>query len=240
MGNTHSLSAAAVFLAASFPLSHYVHHLTPLTAAVGTIVAAGAGLLPDLDHPQATPARAFGPISQAAAHFIHDTCGGHRGATHSRWGLLACGVLAAAAYLSSWTLAFVIWACMGLGVRALWKRPKNRPNGRLDYGDVAGLVHALVAAFVAYRLTHSGLDLSVLPFAVTLGYGMHLFGDLLTEYGIPWNWPNRKRYRLASINTAGWVEKWVVGSALYAGIATVIVVTHGAWIPALLHTIGAS
>ena len=240
LGQTHALSGAAVFLAAAFPTSHYVHHLTPLAAAVGTITAAGAGLLPDLDHPQASPARAFGPISQAAANFIHDVSGGHRKATHSRWGLLTCGVLAAGAYLSSWTLAFVIWVCMGLGVRALWKQPKNRPNGRLDYGDFAGLIHAGIAAYIAYRLTHSGLDLSVIPFAVTLGYGVHLFGDLLTEYGIPWKWPNLKRYRLGSINTGGWVEKWVVGSVLYAGIAVTVIVTHGTWIPALLTTIGAS
>lgn len=240
MGNTHSLSSAAVFLALSFPVSHYVHHLTPLTAAVGTVVAAGAGLLPDLDHPSATPARAFGPISQAAARFVHRVSGGHRHATHSKWGLLVCGVLSAVAFLSSWTLAFVIWACMGLGVRALWKRPKNRPNGRLDYGDVAGLVHAAAAAYVAYRLTHSGLDLSVVPFAVTLGYAVHLFGDSMTESGIPWNYPDRKRYRIASIDTGKAVERWVVVPGLYVGIGAVIVVTHGTWIPALLNTIGAS
>jgi membrane-bound metal-dependent hydrolase YbcI (DUF457 family) len=240
MGQTHATSGALAFLAASFPVSHYVHHLTPLTAAVGTIVAAGAGLLPDLDHPQATPARAFGPISQAASHFVHNVSGGHRKGTHSKWGLLACAVLAAGAYLSLWTLAFVIWACMGLGVRALWKKPKNRPNGRLDYGDVAGLVHAGVAGYIAYRLTHSGLDLSVIPFAVTLGYAVHLFGDSLTESGIPWNWPNLKRYRLASIDTGKAVERWVVVPGLYAGIAAVIVFTHGTWIPALLTTIGAS
>jgi membrane-bound metal-dependent hydrolase YbcI (DUF457 family) len=237
LGQTHALSGAAAFLAAAFPLSHYVHHLTPLTAAIGTIVAAGAGLLPDLDHPSATPARAFGPISQAAAQFIHDVSGGHRHGTHSKWGLLACGVLAPASYLSSWTLAFVIWTCMGLGIRALWKKPKNRPNGKLDYGDIAGLIHALVAAYVAYRLTHSGIDLSVIPLAVTLGYGVHLFGDSLTESGIPWTYPNPKRYRLASIDTGKAVERLVVVPALYVGIAAVVFVTHGTWWPALLRTV---
>jgi membrane-bound metal-dependent hydrolase YbcI (DUF457 family) len=240
LGNTHALSSAAVFLAAAFPVSHYVHHLTPLTAAVGTIVAAGAGLLPDLDHPQATPARAFGPISQAASRFIAAVSGGHRHATHSKWGLLVCGILAAGAYLTSWTLMFVIWACMGLGVRALWKHPRNRPNGRLDYGDVAGLVHAGIAGFIAYRLTHSGVDLSVIPFAVTLGYAVHLLGDSMTESGIPWDYPDMTPHRIASIDTGKAVERWVVVPLLYAGIGTVIVTTHGTWIPALLHTIGAS
>jgi hypothetical protein len=155
---------------------------------------------------------------------------------------------------------------MGLGVRALgrapsWKsdegepgerrpqkrkrrrpllRQRSRPNGKLDYGDIAGLVHAGVAAYIAYRLTHSGLDLSVLPFAVTLGYGIHLFGDSLTESGIPWNYPNPKRYRLASIDTGKTAERLVVVPVLYAAIVTVVFVTHGTWIPALLHTIGTS
>jgi membrane-bound metal-dependent hydrolase YbcI (DUF457 family) len=240
LGQTHALSSAAAFLAASFPVSHYVHHLTPLTAAIGTIVAAGAGLLPDLDHPQASPARAFGPISQAASHVVNKLSGGHRHATHSLLGLTICGALAAAAYLNVWTLAATIWLCMGLGVRALWHRPKNRPNGRLDYRDVAGLVHAAVAAYIAYRLTHAGLDLSVVPFAVVLGYAVHLIGDSATESGVNWWYPDRKRYRFASVDTGKGVERWVVVPALYAGIAAVIVITHGTWIPALLHTIGAS
>lgn len=237
LGQTHALSGAAVFLAAAFPLSHYVHHLTPLTAAIGTVVCAGAGLLPDLDHPSATPARAFGPISQTAAHIIARISGGHRHATHSLLGLTICGALAAAAYLNVWTLAAVIWLCMGLGVRALWKRPKNRPNGKLDWRDAAGLVHAGVAAYVAYRLTHSGLDLSMVPFAVALGYAVHLIGDSATETGISWWYPDRKRYRWASVDTGKTVERLVVVPVLYAGIAAVVFVTHGTWIPALLRTV---
>ena len=237
LGSTHALSSAAVFLAAAFPLSHYVHHLTPLTAAVGTVVCAGAGLLPDLDHPSASPAQAFGPISKTAARAIARISGGHRHATHSLLGLTICGALAAAAYLNVWTLAAVIWLCMGLGVRALWRRPKNRPNGRLDWRDIAGLVHAAVAAYVAYRLTHSGLDLSMIPFAVALGYAVHLIGDSATETGVNWWWPDRKRYRWASVDTGKSVEKWVVVPGLYAGIAATVLMTFGTWWPALFATI---
>jgi hypothetical protein len=99
LGQTHALSAAGAFLALSFPVSHYVHHLTPLTAAISTLVAAGAGLLPDLDHPSASPARAFGPISQGAARFVAHVSGGHRHATHSFLGLTVAGGLAVAAYI---------------------------------------------------------------------------------------------------------------------------------------------
>lgn len=237
LGNTHALSSAAVFLAAAFPVSHYVHHLTPLTAAVGAIVCAGAGLLPDLDHPQATPARAFGPISAAAARFVHNVSGGHRHATHSILGLSVAGVLAFAAYLNVWTLTIMIWLCMGLGVRALWRHPKNRPNGRLDWRDVAGVAHALAAFYIAYRLTHAGLDLSVVPAAVFLGYLVHLVGDAATETGVNWWWPDRRRYRWASVDTGKSVERWVVVPGLYAGIGLVVVATHGTWVPALLRTL---
>lgn len=237
LGQTHALGAAGVFLAAAFPVSHYVHHLTPLTTAAGTLVAAGAGLLPDLDHPSASPARAFGPISQGAARLVAAVSGGHRHATHSLLGLAICGALTTAAYFNTWTLTAVIWLCMGLGVRALWRRPKNRPNGRLDWRDVAGLVHAGVAFFVAYRLTHAGLDLSVVPFAVVLGYAVHLVGDGATESGVNWWWPDRRRYRWASVDTGKSVERLVVVPALYAGIAAVVFVTHGIWWPALVRTV---
>lgn len=237
MGQTHALSAAGVFLAASFPISHYLHHLSPVAAAVGALVAAGAGLLPDLDHPSATPARAFGPISQGAARVISRLSGGHRHGTHSLLGLAVAGLLAVGAYLNAWALAAMIWLCMGLGVRALWRRPRNRPNGRLDWRDVAGIVHAGIAAYVAYRLTHAGLDLSVVPAAVFVGYAVHLLGDAATETGVNWWWPDRRRYRWASVDTGKGVEKWVVVPALYVGIGAVMAFTYGLWVPALLHTI---
>lgn len=237
MGNTHSLSSAGVFLAAAFPISHYVHHLGPLPTAIGTVVAAGAGLLPDLDHPQATPARAFGPLSQAAARIVCRVSGGHRHATHSLLGLAIATAGAVAASFSIIAVTITVWLCAGLGVRALWRRPKNRPNGRLDYGDVAGLVHAGGLFFVAWRVTHSSIDLWVVPVAVSVGYLVHLLGDAATESGVNWLWPDRRRFRWASVDTGKGVERWVVVPALYVGIAAVVVFTHGTWVPAILHTV---
>jgi membrane-bound metal-dependent hydrolase YbcI (DUF457 family) len=238
LGSTHALSAAGVFLAVAFPISHYIHHLGPLPAAIGTIVAAGAGLLPDLDHPQASPARAFGPISQTAARIICRLSGGHRHATHSLLGLTIATTGAVAASFNTITLTITIWLCAGLGIRALWRRPQHRPNGRLDYSDIAGLVHAAGLFFVTWRVTHSRIDLWVIPVAVAVGYLTHLLGDAATETGVNWLWPNPRRFRWASVDTGKSVERWVVVPALYAGIGTVIIVTHGTWVPALFHTIG--
>jgi membrane-bound metal-dependent hydrolase YbcI (DUF457 family) len=237
MGPTHALSAGVAWLAIAAPLHHYGHHLTPATVAVGTVVAAGAGLLPDLDHPQATPARAFGPVSAAVAWAIGKVSGGHRHGTHSIIGIAVFTGLAVAATLNVWALTVAVWLCMGLGVRALWKRPKNRPNGKFDYRDVAGLIHAAIAAYIAYRLTHSGLDMDVVPWAVTVGYIAHLIGDSMTETGVNWLWPHPRRYRIASIDTGKAVEKWVVVPGLYVGLGVTVYVTQGTWAPVLLHTV---
>lgn len=237
MGPTHALSAGVVFLAVAAPLSHYVHHLTPLTAVVGTAVAAGAGLLPDLDHPNATPARAFGPISAGAAWTIGKLGRGHRHGTHSIIGIGVFSGLAVAATHNIWTLMFTIWLCIGLGVRALWKRPANRPNGKLDYRDIAGILHAAVAAFIAYQLVHSKVDMHVVPWAITIGYIVHLIGDSMTEMGVNWLWPYPKRFRIASIDTGKNVEKWVVVPGLYVGLCAVVYFTYDKWAHALIHTV---
>jgi membrane-bound metal-dependent hydrolase YbcI (DUF457 family) len=237
LGHTHSLSAAVVFLGVATPLAH-VQHLSPVTLAIGTVVAAGAGLLPDLDHPQATPARAFGPPSALLARAICHLSGGHRHGTHSLIGMGVFTALALATTLNAWALTATIWLCMGLAARALWKHPRNRPNGRLDYGDVAGLVHAAVAFYIAYRLTHSGLDLGVIPWAVAIGYVTHLLGDSMTETGVNWLWPNPRRFRIGTIDTDSVVERWIVIPALYVGLAGIVYVTYPAWWPVLLQVLG--
>jgi membrane-bound metal-dependent hydrolase YbcI (DUF457 family) len=237
MGPTHALSAGVAFLAVAAPLSHYGHHLSPAMVAVGTVVAAGAGILPDFDHPRATPARAFGPLSAALAWTVGKLAGGHRHGTHSIIGTAVFVALAVGAVHNAWALTAALWLCMGLAVRALWGRRKNRPNGRLDYGDVAGIIHAAVAAYVAYRVAHSGIDMAVVPWAVAVGYLAHLVGDSMTEMGVNWLWPHPHRYRLASIDTGKAVEKWVVIPGLYAGLAATVYLSYPAWGPVLLHTV---
>lgn len=237
-GFTHALSGATAFLAVAAPLSNTIP-LDFSTVALGTVTAAGAALLPDLDHPHATAARTFGPISEALSKGVSTISGGHRHATHS---ILGAGVFAAAAVLivqvGGWPLALLLAMCIGLADRALLPRAKPRKDGRLQWGDIAGFVHAVAAVAVGYALAHSTLDMAVVPYAVTIGVVIHILGDALTEKGVPFFWPKLRYFRFATIDTGKSVEKWLVVPALYAAFAVAAYATRDIWMPsgALLGT----
>lgn len=235
MGHTHALSGAVTWLAAASLL-----HLGSPASAVGAVCAAGAAVLPDLDHHSATPARAFGAPSRVLAWAIGKLSGGHRHATHSLIGL--AGFTAAgwwAAHVRGWPLVVLLTLLAGMAVRALGPRARDR-KWKLDYADAAGLVHAASFGWIAYQLVGSGMDLSVVPWAVGIGAAAHILGDLLTEEGCPLLWPSLRYYRIGSINTDSWVERWLIAGALYAVLGFIAYTTYGAWGPVLFHTIRTS
>ena len=85
MGRTHALSGLVVGVAAG----QFVWHLNPAHLAVAAVVTAGAAVLPDIDHPDATCAREFGFVTKAFAWVIEHISGGHRHGTHSLVGVAA-------------------------------------------------------------------------------------------------------------------------------------------------------
>lgn len=233
MARTHALSGAVAALGLAVPLAGTLH-LGPSTIALGAVTAAGAALLPDLDHPSATAARTFGPITRILSKAVAAVSGGHRHATHSLLGIAAITAVAAAATAAGgWPLAALLALCIGLADRALLPRAKPRKDGKLTWGDVAGIVHAAAAAYVGHLLAFSGLAMTVVPWAVGIGAAAHVAGDALTKQGVPWLWPHLRYYRLASIKTGKWVETWVVVPALYAALAVTVYTTRSTWIPAL-------
>lgn len=117
MAKGHALSGAALGLVGCQLAQLGGATVTPATAFTASAVCAGAALLPDLDHPQASIARTFGPVSYRIARITNATSsviyartktvrdisrdGGHRGVTH--------------------TLAFAVLAGAGAGALALWR-----------------------------------------------------------------------------------------------------------------------
>ncbi|RNE49875.1 metal-dependent hydrolase [Corynebacterium alimapuense] len=198
MGPTHAMSGAAAGLAVAQLLpASWGGVSSAQEAFVFAGIAAGAALLPDLDSPQATVSRSFGPVSQMLSHLVENVsqflvnltrgpkdrrCGnGHRTVTHTLWFALAAGAVAApliSAFGRPATIG-LLFVFLALAIRGLfpeWSKKKEWV-----------LVTALAAllAYGAWRyvpLTASGL---VLGSAVTVGVLAHLAGDFITKHGIP-------------------------------------------------------
>src|SRR6201996_3065979 len=90
LGRDHALSGAVVFAALAPPLHVSLAHL-----AAGVVLSAGAGVLPDIDHPDSTISRSFGFLTEWFAWVVDRLSGGHRHGTHS---LLGIAVFTAGAY----------------------------------------------------------------------------------------------------------------------------------------------
>ena len=190
LGHSHALSGATAFAAlSSLAPALGVHpHWGAITA--GLLASAGAALLPDLDHPQATIAWTFGPITRTLAVLINRASGGHRHATHSL-------AFAVAMPLATWVgdaafgrpfEAAALFMLFAFGIRAL----------RLAPGLVT--VSALGAATVAWYLLP---DLSWVPWSVAAGVLAHLAGDCLTKEGCPLLWPHRRHFMVPVIRRTG-------------------------------------
>ncbi|WP_080796365.1 metal-dependent hydrolase [Corynebacterium pacaense] len=198
MGPTHAMSGAAVGLA--------VAQILPgqwggVDTAGGVIIyaglTAGAALLPDLDSPQATVSRSFGPLTGAISRFTENTTqaivnatrgrrdprcnNGHRTFTHTLWSALAAGAGATAligAYGRPAAIGLLFFL-LGLGIRGLlpeW-------SGSTDWIIVTAVAAALACG--AWYLVPAGSFEAVLGSAVTVGCLTHLLGDMATRAGIP-------------------------------------------------------
>lgn len=198
MGPTHAMSGAAVGLAVAQALpASWGGVATAQEAFVYAGIAAGAALLPDLDSPQATVSRSFGPLSLGLSHVTENAaqalvnltrgakdewCGnGHRTATHTIWfgflaGAAASALIAAFGKNAAIGLLFLF---LGLAIRGLvpsWSK-KN------DWLVVTGVAAAIsVVAWTVVPHTASAL---VMGSAVTVGVLTHLAGDFITKNGIP-------------------------------------------------------
>ncbi|WP_066063626.1 metal-dependent hydrolase [Frankia sp. EI5c] len=209
MGQTHVMSGAVLWLAAVPVLTREEwlgSHALSLSAGqmvAGAVVAAGAGLLPDIDHPSGRIANTLGPITKTLCRWVNRASGGHRHATHSlvfaaAMGLLM-GLLAEYFRYGWWAALFVL---VGFGLRGLG----------LDFTghEVWSGLKDCAAAGAAVYLMHD-LDMGFAGYAVALGCLAHLLGDCLTPRGCPLLWPVNWRMETVLVpRTDGRVERLVV------------------------------
>lgn len=200
LGRSHVATGAAGFLGLAVPgLALTGNTLNPGEIACGTLVAAGAALLPDLDHPKATVSRSLGPVSWFASRLISKLAGGHRNGTHSALAVLLVFMASVAATQSGGLLGplLVCVVCVSLVCRLF-----------LDgFNDATSAIASCVIAAGLLAITP---DFGWIPLAVTGGYALHLAGDAITKEGVPLMWPiNKTRFRFGLILTGGRLEKVV-------------------------------
>ena len=235
LGRDHALSGAVVFAALAPTL-----HVTGGYLAAGTVLAAGAGVLPDIDHRDSTIAQSFGFLTEWFAWVVNKGSGGHRHGTHSLIGIV---VFTAAAY--------------GAGLVQL-SGPKLWSNGHLTFTwhllpaalilallyssalralHIGGHFGDLIGVAAAALTCYTGADLDKLPVgswhvpllgaATALGCAAHIAGDELTHGGCPLFWPaSMHEFHLLprpfQITTAKLGENWIVFPLLVIGLAVAI------------------
>lgn len=181
MGYSH-----AVFGVTTIPALTLAGALAPQSPAhyaLACSLAAGAALLPDLDHPKAKATQNLGP----AARFIASVSGGHRHYTHTIWALAAIAVLTWAASLwhtNTWghvlypAAGLLVWVLVSIALNTLTNTPRHWAR-----------LAAIPPAVIIMLTTPNPLWLTI---TIGAGYATHLVGDIITSQGlrllrpIPW------------------------------------------------------
>jgi membrane-bound metal-dependent hydrolase YbcI (DUF457 family) len=230
LGRSHLLVGAAGFITASGPLLELAHQpaLTINELVAGTVVCAGAAMLPDLDHPNATVARSLGPITAVLSKVVSKLAGGHRMGTHSLPFAAAMGVLVTFG-LSQWQSPILALAlCFfftSLVVRVLTEAD----------GAVCAAISAAVAGVIVMATPAGAGDLSWLALAITLGCLLHMLADMVTTEGIPLAWPaSRKKISIPLVGDTGGLREKLTASL--AGLSTCYVFATVVVLPALFPT----
>jgi membrane-bound metal-dependent hydrolase YbcI (DUF457 family) len=200
--------------------------LRPQEIAVGAIATAGAALIPDLDHPSATIAYTFGPVSKAAAKLTALLAGGHRQGTHSLLFAGGFGLLCWLVGMSSdiWhtntpamIMMFLLSAFAFRGLNLVLPKTSSTFKG------IVVIIQAMVLTwFMATYLmpTTSHQSWWWLGIAGAMGCIAHLIGDTLTPEGVPWLYPSRIRISVPIVSHTGNVlERAIIGPLFVVGTA---------------------
>ncbi|WP_269936430.1 metal-dependent hydrolase [Arthrobacter sp. HY1533] len=213
MGAHHAASGAAVWLAMttqfdvglsglarvvpalpeSVTVGMGLFDLTPTAVVAGAMVTAGAALVPDADHRNATIAHSLPPLSNMMCIQVGKMSGGHRHGTHSILGLAM--FVAIAALAGMWTVQLPGYGTIfpGAGILAVLlasfaaKALKFIPDTMQKFPWIVGIA---VGAFVTMFAPQEEYWF---PLAMGLGVAAHIAGDMLTTGGCNLLWPFRIR-----------------------------------------------
>lgn len=194
MGPTHAASG----LAAGVGTAALLGVTEPAAIASIAVITAGAALLPDLDHPSATLARTFGPVSKAASVATNTVSsavatavatpadrrggkvGGHRTLTHTIVGVASAAAWGGLAYLGGqWGVAALVFIMVSLAMAGLITGQTRK------WGAAGSLAVAAATTAAIYIAAPETLTPTMLATAMAVGVATHIAGDGVTKQGIP-------------------------------------------------------
>jgi membrane-bound metal-dependent hydrolase YbcI (DUF457 family) len=245
MARTHAISGAAGWLVEIALVVPAADRPSWPVVGLGAVVAAGAALLPDVDHPSSCVAWTFGAPSRWACRRIARMCAlihaatktpqdrrdadGHRTLSHTVLFAVALGgavglLCAPVNLLGRISSAAVTFCCTGLAARS-----------GLPIRIKGAFGSALSGAIAAAATVWLGLGGWWLGVAVGFGCLAHLAGDSLTNSGVPAFFPLKlggRRWRSIGapralrFSTGGPVEAvvWWVCAVAMAGSAWLLVI----------------
>jgi membrane-bound metal-dependent hydrolase YbcI (DUF457 family) len=245
LGRDHALTGAVVFAALGPTL-----HVTGGHLAAGVVLTAGAGVLPDIDHPDSTISRSFGFMTEGFAWLVDRLSGGHRHGTHSLVGIAAftAGALVAGAYQisgpragSAGHVAFS-WHMVpaGLYLALLYSSALRALHVGGHHGDLLGIASAVITCYTGadlFRIPVGPWHVPMLAVATGLGCAAHIAGDELTHGGCPIFWPfSMHEFHLLprplQFTTAKLCETWIIFPLL--AVALGLAIWHDAGHPLTL------
>lgn len=191
MGGHHAATGAAawVAVASTAPFTLGLYPVSSLGIVTGAVVCAGAALLPDADHHNATIAHSLPPVSRVVCAGVGAVSGGHRHGTHSIVGIAAATALAYGAGLITLSTEAFGELAIGAGIFSLLLVAFAAKALKLvREGGKTGpwILAILVSAFIVFAAPE---EFGWLPIAVGLGSAIHIAGDMLTTGGCPLLWP---------------------------------------------------
>ncbi|MBO0806322.1 MAG: metal-dependent hydrolase [Nocardiopsaceae bacterium] len=238
LGRDHALTGAVVFAALAPTL-----HMPVSDLPAGVVLAAGAGVLPDIDHHDSTIASSFGFLTEGFSRVINAISGGHRHGTHSLIGVAiftagawasgalqqhAHGGLTVGSFGSGALSWYMIPALVYLTLLYSSALRALRVGGH--HGDLIGVAGAAVTCYLGTDVVPVTVWHWRVPFlavAIALGCVAHIAGDELTHSGCPVLWPvSRHEFHLLPkpmrITTAKLTENRIIFPVLVILLAVAV------------------
>ena len=205
LGRNHATvgAVAVLAMAPAFPTD-------PVILGLAATCAAGAAVIPDLDHRQASVSKVIPVLGPLLARGVSTLSGGHRNLTHT----IEAGAivtLAASAVVPRREVAAVV-----VGILVCFAIALLGPHLRLvSAASLAEFFVGGAAGFAVYW--YDWIPLGWLPLAVGVGYGAHLAADAVTTAGIrPLVIAPKLKLRLGRVRTGGQTETTIGAVAVIA------------------------